>query len=61
VISWLFDRMKGFLTFGSVLVYPTRDGKFVLDTNASDHGISAALSQFHDGQEKPIAFATVGH
>ena len=56
-----FDRIKGFLTFGSVLVYLTRDGKFVLDTDASDHGISAALSQFQDGQEKPIAFATVGH
>lgn len=30
----------------------------MLDTNASDHGTSAALSQFQDGVERPIAFAS---
>ena len=53
-----FDSLKGLLTSGRVLAYPTREGKFVLDTDASDHGIGAVLSQFQDGVEKPIAFAS---
>ena len=53
-----FDSLKGLLTSGRVLAYPTREGEFVLDTDASDHGIGAVLSQFQDGVEKPIAFAS---
>ena len=53
-----FDSLKGLLTSDRVLAYPTREGKFVLDTDASDHGIGAVLSQFQDGVEKPIAFAS---
>ena len=53
-----FDSLKGLLTSGRVLAYPTREGKFVLDTDASDHGIGAVLSQLQDGVEKPIAFAS---
>ena len=30
----------------------------MLDTDASDHGVGAALSQLQDGVEKPIAFAS---
>ena len=51
-----FDSLKGLLTSGRVLAYLTREGKFVLDTDASDHGIRALLSQLQDGVEKPIAF-----
>ena len=53
-----FDSLKGLLTSGRVLAYPTREGKFVLDTDASDYGIVAVLSQLQDGVEKPIAFAS---
>ncbi|KAL9957276.1 hypothetical protein ACROYT_G038892 [Oculina patagonica] len=53
-----FDSLKGLLTSCRVLAYPTREGKFVLDTDASDHGIGAVLSQLQDGVEKPIAFAS---
>lgn len=49
-----FDSLKGLLTSGRVLAYPTREGKFVLDTDASDHGIGTVLSQLQDGVEKPI-------
>ena len=53
-----FDSLKGLLTSARVLAYPTREGKFVLDTDASDHGIGVALSQLQDGVERPIAFAS---
>ena len=53
-----FDSLKGLLTSARVLAYPTREGKFVLDTDASDHGIGAVLSQLQDGVERPIAFAS---
>ena len=53
-----FDSLKGLLTSARVLAYPTREGKFVLDTDASDHGIGVVLSQLQDGVERPIAFAS---
>ena len=53
-----FDSLKGLLTSGRVLAYSTRDGMFVLDTDASDHRVGAVLSQVQDGVEKPTAFAT---
>ena len=36
-----FDSQKGLLSSGRVLAYPTRERKFVLDTDASDHGVGA--------------------
>ena len=52
-----FDSLKSLLTSSGVLAYPTREGKFLLDTDASDHGFGAVLSQFQDGMERPMAFA----
>ena len=53
-----FDNLKGSFTSARVLAYPTREGNFLLDTDASEHGIGAVLSQFQGGMERPIAFAT---
>ena len=53
-----FDSLKGSLTSARVLAYPTREGKFVVDTAASDHGIGGVLSQFQGGMKRPIAFAS---
>ena len=53
-----FDHLKCALTSARVLAYPIREGKFVLDTNASDHGIGAVFPQLQDGMERPIAFAS---
>lgn len=54
-----FDSLKGLLISGRVLAYPSRQGTFVLFTDASDHGIGTVLSQFQDGLERPTAFASL--
>ena len=38
-------------------MHPQTQGEFVLDTDASDEGIGAVLSQVQEGEEKVIAFA----
>ena len=37
-------------------MYPAREGKFVLDTDASATAIGAVLSKIQDGEEKVIAY-----
>ena len=51
-----FERLKEALVTAPVLAYPTREGKFVLDTDASATAIGAVLSQIQDGEEKVIAY-----
>ena len=41
-----------------ILVYPRDQGEFVLDTDASNFGIGAVLSQVQDGEERVIAYAS---
>ena len=53
-----FDLLKEKLTSSPILVYPQRQGYFILDTDACDTGIGAVLSQIQDGQEKVIAYAS---
>ena len=53
-----FERLKEALVSAPVLAYPTREGKFVLDTDASATAIGAVLSQIQDGEEKVIAYAS---
>ena len=40
------------MTVTPVLDYPTRDDNF--DTDASDQGIEALLSQFQDGKKQAV-------
>ena len=62
VICWTsensacFEKVKQAVLDGTVLSIPKPDGKFVLQTDACDVGISAVLSQINDGAEKPICF-----
>ncbi len=51
-----FQCLKLAQTEGPSLGYPDPDGPFVLDTDASNLGIGAVLSQQQDGQERVIAY-----
>ena len=54
-----FDDLKQRLTIAPVLAHPHYDQEFILDTDASDTGIGAMLSQVQDdGMEHVIAYAS---
>lgn len=53
-----FESLKQAMTAAPVLAYPTPDGEFVLDTDASDGAIGAELSQIQDGKLKVIAYGS---
>ena len=52
-----FLELKQRLVRAPVLSYPRFNVEYIRDTDASDTGIGAVLSQVHDGQEKVIAYA----
>lgn len=51
-----FQRLKKCLMSSPILSFPRNEGQFLLDTDASNHGIGAVLSQIQDGSEKVIAY-----
>ena len=51
-----FHWLKQVMSQASVLVYPTSKCAFVLDTDASNTGIGAVLSQKQGGEERVIAY-----
>ena len=53
-----FDALKLKFKETPVLKYPTEEGRFILDTDASNDSIGAALSQVQEGVEVPISFAS---
>ena len=60
--DWTDDCQKSFLnlkqalTTPSILAFPPTDLPFILDTDSSDHGIGAVLSQIQEGMERVIAY-----
>ena len=50
--------MKTALLGPDIMSFPTNDGLFILDTDASDETIGAVLSQVQLGREKVIAFGS---
>ena len=56
-----FDVLKAKLASAPVMAYPRSEGKFILDTDASNYGYGAVLAQlqtdeFGQEHEKPIAY-----
>ena len=52
-----FDALKQSLTTAHILSYPMlQDQPFLLDTDASNVGVGAVLSQVQDGEEKVICY-----
>ena len=53
-----FDLLKSKLTTTPVLAFPDASAHFLLDTDASNWGIGAVLSQVIDGDEHVIAYGS---
>lgn len=53
-----FETLKERLCSAPVLAYPRTGLNYFLDTDASDIGISAVLSQVQEGSERVIAYAS---
>ena len=53
-----FEILKKKLCSAPVLAYPKPDLRYILDTDASDVGVSGVLTQIQDGKERVIAYAS---
>jgi len=53
-----FNTLKKRLTSAPILGMPRDDGTFYLDTDASNFGLGAVLSQDQDGREVVLAYAS---
>jgi hypothetical protein len=53
-----FKHLKWCLTHAPILAFPTREDRFILDTDASHDCIGAVLSQIQNGEEHVIAYAS---
>lgn len=53
-----FKNLKHRLMSTPILGMPTDQGRFYLDTDASDTGLGAVLSQDQNGSETVIAYAS---
>jgi len=53
-----FETLKRKLTEAPILALPRDHGLLILDTDASDHGIGAVLSQVQNGEEKVLSYAS---
>jgi len=53
-----FDSLKQALTSPEVMAYPTNDGYFILDTDASAEAIGSVLNIVVNGEERVVAYAS---
>ena len=51
-----FDDLKKSMTSTKLLAFPVLTEPFILDCDASAHGVGAVLSQVHKGEEKVVAY-----
>lgn len=60
VCEQAFQTLKSKLVSAPVLAYADFKKSFILDVDASHHGLGAVLSQEQDGKIRPIAYASRG-
>ena len=53
-----FEVLKACLISAPILSFPTEDGRFVLDTDASLFAVGSVLSQLQDDSEVVIAYTS---
>ena len=53
-----FNRLQQLLISAPILSYPDFSKEFILDTDASNDGVGAVLSQRHNGMELVVAYAS---
>ena len=53
-----FQELKQRLQEAPILAFPEPDAEYIMDTDASDIGVGAVLSQVIDGQERVIAYGS---
>ena len=53
-----FNWLKQLLISAPILSYPNFSKEFILDTDASNDGVGAVLSQRHNGMEHVVAYAS---
>lgn len=53
-----FEQLKRAMITAPVLAFPSAEGFFTLDTDASDVAIGAELLQVQDGIERPVAYGS---
>ena len=53
-----FEALKACLISSPILGFPTEDGRFLLDTDASLFAVGGVLNQIQDGREVVIAYAS---
>ncbi len=51
-----FVKLKEALTQAPILGYSQAEGEFILDTDASNHGVGAVLAQQQGGEKKVLAY-----
>ena len=54
----IFDDIKQSLISSDIMAFPTDDGKFILNTNASDETTGAVLTQVQARGEKVTAYGS---
>ena len=53
-----FEKFKEALTTSPILAMPADEGRYVLDTDASETSIEAVLSQVQNGEERVTVYAS---
>ena len=53
-----FEHLKQLMVEAPILTHPRTEGQFILDTDASNEGIGAVLSQIQDDEERVIAYGS---